>query len=208
MEFRFGNVNQAFYQLTNYIYSKRDKGTLIEEDSRNGKVLRFPEPVTIHYEKPRQRVLFSPHRDANPFFHLYESLWMLAGSNRVDQVAYYAKQMNEYTDEGETLNGAYGYRWRKSKTDQLNVLIEHLKANPQSRRAVLQMWNVEDDLLKIDTSKDVCCNLSVMFSLREATREETAHNEDLLDMTVTNRSNDVIWGLVGASYVDSTMLQE
>jgi thymidylate synthase len=228
--------------------------------SRNGDVLMIDEPVTITYTHPRERVLFNSARDANPFFHLYESLWMLAGRNDVAPLAYYCKQFKEYSDDGKTLNGAYGYRWRYGARyegvagdmishDQLNVLVHHLKADPTSRRAVLQMWTVEDDLLKIGRrctrhppglsfrscsrcggtgiepgsfSRDVCCNLSVMFSLREThplpdaehvkTEGSTATmrkpKPHLLDMTVTNRSNDLLWGLLGANYVHFTVLQE
>ena len=49
------------------------------KDSRNGPVLEFPEPVLICYNRPVERVLFYPSRDANPFFHLMEGLWMLVG---------------------------------------------------------------------------------------------------------------------------------
>lgn len=220
---------------------------VVKRPSRNGNVLMIDEPVTITYSHPRERVLFNPARDANPFFHLYEALWMLAGRNDVAPLAYYASNMANYSDDGKTLNGAYGYRWRHAldnsvvEADQITVLVDHLKADPNSRRAVLQMWNVEDDLLKIggpltieaflnaehiktegsvatmrreDFSKDVCCNLSVMFSLREGD-ERTKHSPidshrpiRLLDMTVTNRSNDMIWGMLGANYVHFTFLQE
>jgi thymidylate synthase len=257
-------------------------GNVVRRPSRNGDVLMIDEPVTVTYTHPRERVLFNAARDANPFFHLYEALWMLAGRNDAAPVAYYAKQMAEYSDDGETLNGAYGRRWRKASTvydapaearygqstcvvDQLNVIVNHLKADPTSRRAVLQMWNVEDDLLKIggrsqcvickgsrlmvhgterdpgpdspltkskcvtcsgrgwtdwSASKDVCCNLSVMFSLREGTEpsrtKSSVHPElgplpiadTFLDMTVTNRSNDLVWGMLGANYVHFTFLQE
>jgi thymidylate synthase len=116
-----------------------------------------------------------------------------------------------------TANGAYGYRWRHAQVpcndayaehDQLSAIIDHLKAKPDRRRAVLQMWNVEDDLLKVDTSKDTCCNTSVMFSLRKGSNSasvdlpwETAKSvgDVYLDMTVTNRSNDLVWGLCGAN---------
>jgi hypothetical protein len=43
------------------------------EDSRVGKVLVMPMPVTSVYHKPTQRVLFDVRRGANPFFHLFES---------------------------------------------------------------------------------------------------------------------------------------
>jgi hypothetical protein len=51
----------------------------IESDSRAGRVLVMQTPVTSVYRNPCERVLMDPLRDANPFFHLMESLWMLAG---------------------------------------------------------------------------------------------------------------------------------
>lgn len=238
-----------------------DPVSVIKRTSRNGPVLMIDEPVTVTYTHPKERVLFNAARDANPFFHLYEALWMMAGRNDVASVAYYASNMVNYSDDGKTLNGAYGYRWRhasysepehygKFQLDQLDMLVDHLKADPGSRRAVLQMWNVEDDLLKISdaftkctergctngrwtnapglaliegqdcpvckgtnkklvskASKDVCCNLSVMFSIKGP---EVVSDDDgpKLDMTVTNRSNDMIWGMLGANYVHFTVLQE
>jgi thymidylate synthase len=217
------------------------------------------EPVIITYTHPRERVLFNQARDANPFLHLYESLWMLAGRNDVAPLKYYVNTIDQFSDDGKTLNGAYGYRWRHAEhyeysdpdslyrsenIDQLQILIQHLKAQPESRRAVLQMWNVEDDLLKIGrncsncgypqynsqhedccpdgnkhdnvkSSKDLCCNLSVMFSIREERNSEAEYQmampmptKKCLDMTVTNRSNDMIWGMLGANVVHFSFLQE
>ena len=42
--------------------------------SRAGGTLEYPEPVCTVYERPLERVLFDAVRDANPFFHLMESL--------------------------------------------------------------------------------------------------------------------------------------
>ena len=250
------NVNTAFREIVGLFNREQNRNSIIgHRPSRNGNVLMIDEPVTVTYTHPRERVLFNAARDANPFFHLYESLWMLAGRNDVAPLAYYASRMRGFSDDGGTLNGAYGYRWRHSYTrpkgivsswsndeqrdvhyhhedagevDQLDILVDHLKADPASRRAVLQMWNVEDDLLKIGlhpersgnfynpdlklpASKDVCCNLSVMFSLREIDPLETKWGSRVrheLDITVTNRSNDLIWGCLGADFVDFSILQE
>lgn len=43
------------------------------QDSRNGRVVSMPCPVTTVYSKPTERVLFWDLRNANPFFHLMES---------------------------------------------------------------------------------------------------------------------------------------
>lgn len=227
MNLIFNNVNDAFRGLV--IGFKDNTFDQVTTNSRNGPVRMIPYPVVVTYKKPLQRVLFNPARDANPFFHLYESLWMLAGRNDVTSLKYYNSNISNYSDDGETFNGAYGYRWRHSlqdnffespyigpseyRVDQLQVLVEHLKQYPESRRAVLQMWNVEDDLLKVNDSKDVCCNLSALFSIRR----EFDIPEDLkdrpvptnyLDMTVFNRSNDMIWGMLGANVVHFSFLQE
>ena len=52
-------------------------------DTRNGTALEFDSPVLIHYTHPKERVIFYQERDANPFFHLMEALWMLAGRRDV-----------------------------------------------------------------------------------------------------------------------------
>jgi thymidylate synthase len=243
MHLKFRNVNDSFRTFV-HLFSTDGRCMDLDKsfrraDSRNGKVLMIDEPVTVTYSRPKERVLFNQARDANPFFHLYEALWMLAGRNDVAPVAYYAKRMAEFSDDGKTLNGAYGYRWRHAQApcswddsvgpfemvhhDQLDILVAHLKADPNSRRAVLQMWNVEDDLLKVVTGKDLCCNLSVMFSLREEPTGGPAKNfrnsetgevktftpmRKVLDMTVINRSNDLVWGMLGADYTTFSFLQE
>lgn len=242
MHLDYRNVNDAFTSIVRQIHSGAIPVTV--SPSRVGEVMQIDEPVLITYAEPRERVLFHPGRDINPFGLMYEALWMLAGRNDVAPIDYYMSGYSKTcSDDGITQNGAYGYRWRHAQVsdvqnwddgdggDQLAVLIDHLKRKPESRRAVLQMWNVEDDLLKLDTTKDCCCNLSVMFSIErgdcpacdgkgyegtEATgplpcircRGEPHEQPRYLNMTVTNRSNDLIWGCLGANYVHFTFLQE
>jgi hypothetical protein len=68
--------------------------------------------VVTHYSHPCERVLFSPRRNANPFFHFFEALWILAGSNDVQWLSHFNKRMAEFSDNGRTFHGAYGYRLR------------------------------------------------------------------------------------------------
>lgn len=190
------NVNEAYNEA---LWSLKVR-QIAPEDSRNGLVKRYPGPVLTCYEYPCERVLFDVDRDANPFFHLFESLWMLQGRDDVEFPAKFAKQIREYSDDGETLNGAYGKRWRTYfNIDQIDWVIHHLKMNPNSRRAVLAMWDAETDTWSVDKkSKDVPCNTHIYFSVRGA----------FLDMTVSCRSNDVIWGCYGANAVHFSVLQE
>ena len=100
------NVNDGFIKALDKIEMDH-----IVLESRAGEVMEFPTPVTTVYKNPTERVLFEELRDANPFFHFMESLWMLAGRNDLAYVEQYNKRMREYSDDGVELHGAYGYRW-------------------------------------------------------------------------------------------------
>jgi thymidylate synthase len=185
------NVNRA---LPEALWHLKVAG--VESPSRNGPVIVSPGPLLTVYRCPQQRVLFSPARDANPFFHFFEALWMLAGRNDVAYPARFAPRMKEFSDDNLTLNGAYGYRWRVRWFDQLKTIIEHLKENPASRREVLTMWTAGD--LIDSSSKDLPCNTQVYVDIREGA----------LNITVCNRSNDIWWGAYGANVVHMSFLQE
>lgn len=197
------NVNDALPMAVRYLEQHG-----IRRESRNGAVLVAPNPVCTLYEEPEERVLFCPTRDANPFFHLVESVWMMAGRDDVALPATYAKNISSFSDDGKTLHGAYGYRWRRALGyDQLPVIIEELRSNPDSRRCVLQMWDASPNSPKISNDlnmaraggRDVPCNTHIYFSV---------HPTRGLDMTVCNRSNDVVWGAYGANAVHMSFLQE
>lgn len=170
----------------------------VHRESRNGPVLMFDQPVTTVYEKPAERVLFWAERDANPFFHLVESLWMLNGSNDVETLAGFVPRMRDFSDDGETFHGAYGHRWRRHfEMDQLPHIIQALRRDETDRRQVLSMWDARVDLAR--RGKDLPCNLQAVFQIT---------SRGYLDMTVTNRSNDMIWGAYGANAVHFSYLHE
>ena len=188
------NVNGA---LLKGIDLFKDKINYIEQDSRNGKTLECVEPVTTVYLKPTERVCLIEERDANPFFHFIESMWMIAGRDDLKSLTHYVPSMSDFSDDGETLWGAYGKRWRKYfLKDQIDVIVKMLKYNPDDRRAVLQMWDAVHDLAK--NGKDVPCNTNIYFKIRD----------NKLNMTVCNRSNDMLWGAYGANVVHMSVLQE
>lgn len=171
--------------------------------TRNGPALVYPMPVCTHYRCPKERVLFWEQRDANPFFHFFEGLWMLAGRNDVAFLAQFVGQIKQYSDDGVKFWGAYGHRWRSAfNFDQLKAIVVELKKDPRSRRAVLTMWDPPRDLHR--TGKDFPCNTHIYFS-RE---EQGVAFPDVLNMTVCCRSNDMVWGAYGANAVHFSMLQE
>ena len=202
------NVNEAYLKGLHLLAHKG-----VPEKSRAGDVLVVPNPVVTQYNYPMERVLFDVTRDANPWFHLMESLWMLMGRNDATWLDRFVKDYSKrFAEDDGTQWGAYGQRWRchfvSTNTesyeegpidplfDQLSEVVRLLHKNPNDRRVVLQMWDPEYDLSK--NTKDVPCNLCVLP--RVVNKK--------LDITVFCRSNDAIWGAYGSNAVHFSILQE
>ncbi len=187
------NVNDALQNALSIISTDGWGGS-----SRNGEAVALVEPVVTEYSHPTERVLFCPERNANPFFHLMESLWMLAGSNELAFVTQFNSGMARYSDDGGvTQPGAYGHRWRNAfQVDQLIEIVGLITEKPDTRRAVLGMWNPATDLNS--NSADVPCNTHIYVDTRDSA----------LNLTVLCRSNDALWGAYGANAVHFTVLQE
>lgn len=191
---RAGNVPRAYEEIMTHVAMGR---TMVPEQSRNGPVLSFPGPLVLTIGRPDQRVLFDPTRDANPFFHAMEFVWMMSGSNDVKWIEFFNSRMREFAD-GDRLHGAYGHRWRSHfNLDQIAVVIAMLRKNPKDRRALLAMWDPDADLGGV--ANDLPCNTHIY---------PRVNSDGKLDFLVCNRSNDLVWGMLGANAVHMTMLQE
>lgn len=201
------NVNGALFHATMLMQTSSLWRKIAPRD---GKVTyEFKEPVTTVYTRPWQRVLFDERRDANPFFHLFEAMWMLAGRNDAEWLSQFSSKIGQYAEDDGHFHGAYGYRWRSHftseerghydpafRTDQVSELITLLRNAPDTRRAVLAMWDPASDL-NID-ARDIPCNTHIYFKRRG----------DWLNMLVSCRSNDLILGCYGANAVHFSVLQE
>ncbi len=194
-EIKAKSANHALAEGIGLVLRSGERST-----SRNGDVLVVPEPVMVTYMDPTKRVLMSPTRDANPFFHLMESLWMLGGRNDLAFLQKFVSTFDRYSDDGVTLHGAYGHRWRRHfGRDQLDAIADELLRSPDSRRCVLGMWDPSVDLQKLESGgKDVPCNTQAYFDIRDGR----------LNMTVCNRSNDAVFGCFGANLVHFSILLE
>ncbi len=187
------NVCDALPRAVDYLMTYGKK-----EDTRVGPAMVSPIPVAIWYQNPKQHVLTNPIRDANPFFHLMEAMWMLTGREDGQFLDHYIKNFSrDFGDGTGRIPDAYGHRWRFAfEYDQLDVIVQQLKDNSSSRQCVLQMWGAGvEELL---SPKIRACNLVATFRIRESR----------LDMTVFNRSNDLIWGCCGANAVHFAIMQE
>jgi hypothetical protein len=185
------NVPQAYVEgLWSFRISAKS------EDTRNGEAMVLPAPTFLTIQFPEERLLNCPVRNANPFFHCMEFVWMMAGSNDAPWIGQFNKRMESYADSG-VLRGAYGWRW-SNPSPQIHDTIALLRSSPGTRQAVLSMWDPTYDNSRARTS-DRPCNTTIYFRVDET---------DSLNMTVCNRSNDFVWGMLGANAVHMTLLQE
>jgi thymidylate synthase len=161
--------------------------------------------VMLELADPRARLSRTETR-GKPFSCLGELCWYLAASNDIEFIAYYVPEYREYAD-GDVVFGGYGprlFNWRRffswrglfsgSGLNQLERVTAILKERPDSRQAVVQLFDAGDLALK---HKDVPCTCTLQFLIR--------HNA--LQLVVNMRSNDAFLGLPHDVFC-FTMLQE
>jgi len=203
------NVNYAFVEGITLIGKYH-----IEVAPRGMKTFEFDSPVVTQYQFPCECILFNRFRQINPFFHFFESLWILAGRNDVEFLRQFNEKVVDFSDNGGQFHGAYGYRLRKLerivipsykrtiidtitiKRDQLVEIVKLLKRDPSSRQGVLQIWDPIIDL-NVESS-DIPCNTTAYFKIRG----------NYLNMSVFCRSNDLIWGAYGTDCVQFSTIQQ
>jgi thymidylate synthase len=82
---------------------------------------------------------------------IHELLWFLNGDTNVKYLQENGVRIwNEWADEGGNLGPVYGHQWRSwtgadgSTVDQITELIHTIKTNPDSRRMIVNAWNVAE----------------------------------------------------------------
>ena len=138
---------------------------------------------------------------------LSELLWFLEGStderrlaeihfgdsreNLIDKTTIWTANANKQgvdlgytnTDTVKELGPVYGKQWRDfNGVDQIQVLIDGLKNNPQSRRHILSAWNVGE----IDRMALPPCHMFAQFYVS---------NDKKLSCTLYQRSADMFLGV-------------
>lgn len=80
---------------------------------------------------------------------IHELLWFLKGDTNIQYLKENGVSIwDEWADENGNLGPVYGYQWRSWPTadgrhiDQISEIIKTLKNNPDSRRIIVNAWNV------------------------------------------------------------------
>ena len=172
---QFKSVNEAW----EYWYKRlaEQKG---DSQSRDGAVTgEFINAITV-IENPKDNLVTSPIRNLSHKYAIGELLWYLSGSNKLDAIANYSKAWNKLSDDGETVNSAYGYRiFEKFGFDQWEHVKGLLKADPNSRQAVIHIKEPNPE-----KTKDLPCTVALQYFIRDGK----------LYATTYMRSNDIWLG--------------
>lgn len=82
---------------------------------------------------------------------IHELLWFLAGDTNVKYLQQNGVRIwNEWADAEGDLGHIYGYQWRSwpdykgGSIDQISQAVEQINNNPDSRRIIVNAWNVAD----------------------------------------------------------------
>jgi thymidylate synthase len=150
--------------------------------------------VLLKINNPRTRLSLTEKR-STLFTCLGEFLWYLAGSNQLEFIRYYIPRYAQFSDDNKTIYGGYGPRIRGTDAgNQIATVIDLLKNKPESRQAVIQLFDAADLL---EPHKDIPCTCTLQFLVRKGR----------LHLLTTMRSNDAYWGLPHDVFA-FTMLQE
>lgn len=192
------NVNEAcltgFNLLTNLgEKTVTDKGTTL--------TLRH---VTTKINNPEDRYLSLAGRNNSLAAAIAETFWIMSGSTVVKGWLYkFLKRAELYSDDGYSWYRGYGRMLYQN--NQLAGVIKYLLDSPKSRQAVLSIFdpNAESydsvvNALGHSQAKDKSCNNLLYF----------ANNNGKLELTVCNRSNDVIFGAYSINAFEFTFIQE
>lgn len=174
------------------------KGELVhDKKSRQG---NFIETRNLQFvlTEPLKRIAVNKKRPINLIVGVARFVWMISGSDRVEDIAYYQPQIRFYTDNGLSVPGSnYGTRLFQPQAgiDQIHDVIEILKENPASRRACASIWQPTDASRL--SSKDMPCAFGLNFEIRNGK----------LFSTLVMRSNNAVT-LLHVNLFEFTLLGE
>jgi thymidylate synthase len=152
-----------------------------KETAPRGMKTREIEDAMIRIEDVKNTLPLGVGRGTVPGIGAVEACQLLAGVSIPGLVIKVGPQFKNYAEDNGIFHGAYGLRTQ----GQYEKVIQRLKDDPDTRQAVVTIWNPELDLLP--QKRDYPCTILHQFRIRDGK----------LNMTVFMRSNDV-W--LGAAY--------
>ena len=150
--------------------------------------------VSFTLMDPSDKVITTPERKFNLNYAEYEWLWYLKGDRDAKQISEKAKIWKQMMVPGTTnVVSNYGYFWNYN--DQLKRVINELKTNPETRKAIIVHYLLHElEMYKYDTP----CNVALNFYIR---------NEQL-HLTIFARSIDLWFGFGNDQYCFAKLMEK
>jgi thymidylate synthase len=138
--------------------------------------------IKVVFDKDYSPIITWKDRNLSKSYIIGELIWYITGNNKMKDIAKFSGFWENISDDGITSNSAYGYLiHKKYDFDQLKQVVKILKADPLSRRAVINLNYPHGRKLE---TKDEICTLAIQFMIRRGK----------LQMTTMMRSNDIWFG--------------
>lgn len=160
---------------------------------KNGRKIQNTKALTnigFYILNPKQRSIKTPWRKWKPDYAELEWNWYLSGNRSVSEIKKHAKIWDKMHNGDYLVNSNYGFQWMRG--DQLTFVINELKNNEESRRAVITIYDGKENK---DHKFDTPCTLDIVFSI----------SFNKLNMTVLMRSNDLWFGFCNDQYCFSKL---
>lgn len=140
-----------------------------EFESRAGKTKELIGVISV-LTNPRTRYILEENRKHSIDYIKKEFIWYISKTNSVKEIAKASKFWLTVSDDGETVNSAYGKSIftivpGTNKT-QYDLVKEELEKNPNSRRAFWFYNLFNEHYHKMSTTKDFPCTLISQFLIR------------------------------------------
>jgi thymidylate synthase len=165
-------MHEGYFDVLAKLFAKGKR-----QPSRNGETLEV-EDLIVEVEYPEYNAPDGVRPGYNFTIGLVEGLQLLAGISDSGLTAEIQPQFRAYMDDGKFW-GAYGPR----TVDQFPIITERLRADADTRQAVITLWDPEFDAQ--GGKKDHPCTTAFFFLVRNGA----------LNMKVVMRSVDLYWGL-------------
>ena len=151
--------------------------------------------VGFYITNPLDNKIINKERKWKEEYAIAEWQWYLSGNNNIEELGRLYGKVPEIwkhmADNNGNVNSNYGWQWKRNA--QLDMIIEMLKQNKETRQAAISIYDGKEIT---SYAHDTPCTYAVQFTI--------VH--DRLDMCVTMRSNDLWYGFCNDQYCFS-MLQ-
>ena len=183
---QYENAQEAFEEL----FSKIKR---CGEDTNVGTRAIYNVGFTIRH--PRDRMIKTEWRKWSKPYAEREWKWYLSQDRSVEELKKYAPMWDKMHGGDNIVNSNYGWQWNRN--GQLQHIIDMLKSNPNTRQACITLYDGKEHE---DYKYDTPCTLNLVFRVHK-----DGYKNNVLDMSVLMRSNDLVYGFCNDQYCFSKL---